>query len=349
MTEFTNSILLWFNDHGRHDLPWQVNISSYRVWVSEIMLQQTQVATVIPYYHKFMARFPDVETLAAADCDEVLHLWTGLGYYSRARNLHRTAGLIVQNYKGIFPARMADLINLPGIGRSTAGAILAISFDLPVAILDGNVKRVLCRYFAVRGWPGTSKVEKELWRLAEELTPQSNAASYTQAIMDLGATICTRANPLCEACPVKTHCLARQHGIQAELPERKPKKALPLKQTQFAMIENDRGAILLQRRPPTGIWGGLWGFPECPIDTDIADWVKNKFGYDVESVQYTEDIRHTFSHYVLDISPVRMRCSFQVNEVNDSDDYYWYTPGEENRLLGMAAPVKKLVDRWNIE
>lgn len=349
MNEFSQRILQWFTNHGRHDLPWQINISPYRVWVSEIMLQQTQVATVMPYYQRFMARFPDIETLAVAECDDVLHQWTGLGYYSRARNLHKAAGLIVQEHNGQFPADMAALIKLPGIGRSTAGAILAISFNLPVAILDGNVKRVLCRHFAVRGWPGTRKVEDELWKLAEEQTPDSDVANYTQAIMDLGATICTRSNPLCEKCPVTLHCLSRQQGIQAELPERKPKKALPQKQTQFAMIENEMGALLLQRRPPTGIWGGLWGFPECSVDTDISDWVKNQFGYEVESVQYTQGIRHTFSHYVLDITPVRMKCVAQVSGVNDSEDYYWFNPGDENRALGMAAPVKKLVDSWRLE
>lgn len=260
MHDFTSKITDWYINSGRHDLPWQQEITPYRVWVSEIMLQQTQVVTVIPYFNTFIKRFPTIISLAMASIDDVLHLWSGLGYYSRARNLHKTARLIRDEFKGIFPKQIDDLMSLPGIGRTTAGAILALSMEKPYPILDGNVKRVLCRFHAIEKWPGEKHTEKQLWLLSESYTPVKDVAAYTQAIMDLGATICTRRQPLCGACPVSEECVARQRGIENELPTRKLKKSLPVKETIFAMIENKSGAFLLERRPPVGIWGGIVEF-----------------------------------------------------------------------------------------
>ncbi len=343
MAEFTRSLLSWYKKHGRHDLPWQQNPSSYRVWVSEIMLQQTQVTTVIPYYQRFMQAFPDINSLANAEVDEVLHLWTGLGYYARGRNLHKAAQIICSEHKGRFPKTQDELIALPGIGRSTAAAILALSLNQPLSILDGNVKRVLCRYHAVRGWYGEKKVENQLWQLAESHTPQKNTAEYTQAIMDLGATLCRRSQPDCEVCPVKAGCLAYKNNLQAELPEKKPKKTKPVRQSCFALIENKSGEILLARRPPAGIWGGLWGFPEFPSRAELDEWLKNR---GINSKSHTEypQIRHTFSHFHLDITPLKYQLGRKTKQgVEDKADECWYKPDGDLKL-GMAAPVKKLIN-----
>ncbi|MFQ5660989.1 MAG: A/G-specific adenine glycosylase [Gammaproteobacteria bacterium] len=344
MSDFTRQLLAWHRHYGRHDLPWQQAVTPYRVWVSEIMLQQTQVRTVIPYFQRFMQRFSDVHSLAGADPDEVLHLWTGLGYYSRARNLHKAAQIVSAEFNGELPADMEQLVNLPGIGRSTAGAILSLSLNQAHPILDGNVKRILCRYHAISGWPGTRQVEKQLWQLAENHTPRRRVAAYNQAIMDLGATVCRRSRPLCETCPLGADCQAMREDLQQALPQKKPGKIVPVRQTGFAVIERDHGELLLQKRPPTGIWGGLWCFPECPLDSDIRHWVENRFGYEVDAVHYEAVIHHRFSHFRLDITPVRMKLTSAVNGIRESDDLYWYKPGEGNKPLGMAAPVKKLVE-----
>lgn len=261
---FAARLLAWFDTHGRKHLPWQKAISPYRVWVSEIMLQQTQVGTVVDYYIRFMGRFPTVETLAAATEDEVLHLWTGLGYYSRARNLLKTARHIVN--QGGFPKHVSSLEALPGIGRSTAGAIASIAMGQRAPILDGNVKRVLARHAGIEGYPGTSETAKALWSVAEEHTPATRFDAYTQAIMDLGATLCTRVRPACSFCPVSDDCNARLTGRVDTLPGKKPKKLLPQRSTTMLLIEDARRHVLLQRRPGSGIWGGLWSFPECARD-----------------------------------------------------------------------------------
>ena len=262
--DFGERLIVWHDRHGRKTLPWQTDPAPYRVWVSEIMLQQTQVTTVIPYYERFMERFPDVESLAGAEVDEVLHHWSGLGYYARGRNLHKAARLVRDEHAGSLPEDLESLIALPGIGRSTAGAILALSGGRRFPILDGNVKRVLSRHSGIAGWPGEREVEKSLWCLAESLTPETNVAAYTQAIMDLGATLCVRSRPLCDACPVGSDCYARASGEQALFPGKRPKKERPTRHTSMVLALRPDGSVLLERRPPAGVWGGLWGFPELP-------------------------------------------------------------------------------------
>jgi A/G-specific adenine glycosylase len=297
--DFASRVLAWFDQHGRKDLPWQEHINPYRVWVSEIMLQQTQVKTVIPYFERFNAAFPDVHALAAAGEDEVLHLWTGLGYYARARNLHRAAKCVAEHHGGTFPSSVEELSQLPGIGRSTAGAIASIAYRQRAAILDGNVKRVLARYQAVEGWPGSSSVQRRLWDLAEAYTPGDRVADYAQAMMDLGATLCTRARPECERCPLVTDCVAFAHGTQADYPGRKPKKALPVRATTFLMVQSGSGEIWLEKRPGQGIWGGLWCFPEIDRAEAGKNWCIDQWGIEPSAVQTWAPFRHTFSHYHL--------------------------------------------------
>ena len=346
MPDFPKRILAWYDKSGRHNLPWQQQPTPYRVWISEVMLQQTQVNTVIPYYLRFMQRFPDVATLARADVDEVLHLWSGLGYYSRARNLHRAAGIIAGEYQGAFPETVAELQQLPGIGRSTAGAILSLSRNQAHPVLDGNIKRVLCRYYGIQGWPGEGTVARQLWRLAEQLLVTERPAAYTQAMMDLGATVCIRSKPLCHDCPASEDCVANRQGLQQVLPHRRSRKSLPVKQLQFIMIEGTNGEIMLQKRPPAGIWGGLWGFPECPPGQDAVAWVSERFGYCINAVSYEPLVKHTFTHFQLQITPVRMKLESAPAGVCDRDDLYWFKPGGDNKLLGMAAPVKKLIENF---
>lgn len=343
MDEFARRLLRWHGRNGRHDLPWQHPATPYRVWVSEVMLQQTQVRTVIPYFQSFVESFPDVRTLAAADLDEVLRCWAGLGYYARARNLHRAAQEMCERFQGRLPDTPDTLMELPGIGRSTAGAILALSADRAVPILDGNVKRVLSRYHAVHGWPGDRRVETELWRLSASHVPQRRAGAYTQAIMDLGATLCTRTGPICNDCPLEATCEARRLGIQTQLPDRKPRRALPTRSTIFALIENRRGEILLERRPPTGIWGGLWSLPECPPEREVSDWLQERFGWAADTIRARPVLRHTFTHFHLDIRPVRVRLRGDGRRVSDSGDMVWLKPAADSPI-GMAAPVKKLIN-----
>jgi A/G-specific adenine glycosylase len=343
MAKFSQQLLQWYRRSGRHDLPWQQNPTAYRVWISEIMLQQTQVSTVIPYYIRFMQAFPDVNQLAEADVDEVLHLWTGLGYYARARNMHKSAIIVCQEFNAELPEDLDALISLPGIGRSTAGAILSLSGDQSVAILDGNVKRVLARYHRVEGWPGNKAVENRLWQIAEDYTPKQNAGEYTQAIMDLGATLCTRSRPQCDACPIKRGCQAEKENLQHLYPGKKPKKTLPVRQTVFAMVENADGAVLLEKRPPSGVWGGLWGFPECSEENELIDWLASDRGYVTDVSCQHSVVRHTFSHFHLDITPVKLRLVSTKNRIEDKTEECWYKP-DGGLKLGMAAPVKKLID-----
>jgi A/G-specific adenine glycosylase len=307
------------------------------------MLQQTQVATVVPYFERFMARFPDVAALAAAPLDDVLAHWSGLGYYARARNLHRAACVIVAQHDGRVPEEFVALHELPGIGRSTAGAILALSRDLPLPILDGNVKRVLARHHAVAGWPGEKKTEAALWALAEEHTPAHGAAAYTQAIMDLGATLCTRTRPRCEACPVMQTCSACAAGTQAQYPGRRPARVVPVRRTVFALLQNPAGEILLQRRPESGVWGGLWSFPECPGGEDVVDWAASRYGAPVELVRRAPGLRHTFTHFHLDIEPVHLLLRRGTPRLGDDPGTRWLAPGEAG-TLGLAAPVRRLID-----
>ncbi len=339
---FAAQVLAWYEKYGRKDLPWQQDISPYRVWVSEIMLQQTQVTTVIPYFQKFMSEFPDVFSLAKAPSDKVMNLWSGLGYYARARNLHACAKKIVDIYKGKFPHTLEDLENLPGIGRSTAGAILSLSLNEPAPILDGNVKRVLCRVHAIEGWPGKTEVSNKLWEIAEKYTPQKNFKAYTQAMMDLGAMICTRSKPKCHSCPLQKNCEAYKLGTPAAYPHKKSKSAIPVRHKYFLMILNQHNELLLQKRPPTGIWGGLWTFPEAD-SLDMAETIpKNHFNCSVNSIESLELFRHTFSHFHLDITPVIIRSTTKSHKIMDSQAVIWYKLS--NSLPGgVAAPVNKLL------
>lgn len=338
---FSDRLLSWFDQHGRKDLPWQQDINPYRVWVSEIMLQQTQVTTVIPYYRRFMARFPNVEALGAASTDEVLALWTGLGYYARARNLHKAAHVIAAEYRGRFPATLDDIQALPGVGRSTAGAIFSIACGGRAPILDGNVKRVLTRHAALPGWPGLKEVENSLWDLAEELTPHQRVADYTQAIMDLGATLCTRSKPSCEHCPVSADCQANAQSTQAEFPGKKPKKAIPERNTTMLLLENPDGEILLEQRPSQGIWGGLWSLPEITTNESLTDYLNEKWP-GTHNIQQWAPLRHTFSHFHLDIHPVHVRLTAAPNAVMEGSQQLWYN-GHPQQKIGLAAPVKKLL------
>ncbi len=340
---FSQQVLNWFDVHGRKNLPWQKNINPYRVWISEVMLQQTQVATVIPYFENFMARFPAVADLAAADIDDVLHLWSGLGYYSRARNLHKAAKMVMETFAGEFPPSVDELTQLPGIGLSTAGAIASISMGIRAPILDGNVKRVLARYRAISGWPGQSAVAKQLWSIAEELTPDHRTANYTQAMMDLGAMICTRTKPSCLICPLQQDCLAHAAGKETRYPEPKPKKEKPERSVRMLMVINEFGEVLLEKRPPSGIWGGLWGFPEIHMDEDLTEAAEIKTGLSPDEFESWQSFRHTFSHYHLDITPVKT-FAMNTSAVADGDRWHWFQPDQPSEL-GLAAPVSKLLDK----
>lgn len=337
-------VLAWFDRHGRKNLPWQQDISPYRVWVSEIMLQQTQVRTAIPYFERFMQELPTVQELAAASEDQVLHLWTGLGYYSRARNLRRTAQLICSDHGGEFPAAVEQLSALPGIGRSTAGAIVAIAHQQRAAILDGNVKRVLARLHAVGGWPGETAVAKTLWRHAEDHTPTGRVADYTQAMMDLGATLCTRSKPACPLCPLSADCLAHAQGNIRDYPGRKAPKILPVKTTQMLILSDADGEILLEKRPATGIWAGLWIFPQAEAGIDPVAFCRDHLRLDVEVLERWQQYRHTFSHYHLDIEPVRLQLRRRPAAIMEADRHLWYNL-RQPAAVGLAAPVKKLLGK----
>ena len=339
---FAPLVLAWFERHGRKDLPWQRNATPYRVWVSEIMLQQTQVPTVIPYFERFMARFPGVRALAAAPVDEVLHLWSGLGYYARARNLHQAAKQIVTEHGGEFPPSLEQAMRLPGVGRSTAGAILALSRRERHPILDGNVRRVLARCFAVEGWPGERAVDVRLWDLSEACTPREDVDRYIQAIMDLGATVCTRSKPACDACPVAEICLARAQGRQASLPTPRPTpREKPLRKTRMLVVIRDDGSVLLEQRPARGIWGGLWGFPEFADDAAASAWAREKLGIDSASLEPWPTLRHGFTHFDLDIFPLRLRAEPAAASVAEAG-YVWYNSRAPAKL-GLAAPVAALI------
>ena len=340
--QFNGAVRAWYDQHGRKDLPWQQGITPYRVWVSEIMLQQTQVSTVLGYFDRFMAALPTVRDLAEAPEDEVLHLWTGLGYYTRARNLQKTAQIVMREHGGEFPRSVEALSELPGIGRSTAGAIASLSMGLRAPILDGNVKRVLARYVAQEGYPGEPKVAKQLWDVAERLTPHERVNHYTQAMMDLGATLCTRSKPSCLLCPVRSGCQAHLLGLEIRYPVAKPRKTLPQKRTLMPLLVNTEGDILLYRRPSTGLWGGLWSLPELDDLEQLADLGQQQ-QLELGQRRELEGLTHTFSHFQLAIEPWLVRVTEQPSRVAEGD-WLWYNLATPPRL-GLAAPVKKLLKR----
>ncbi|WP_108126438.1 A/G-specific adenine glycosylase [Saccharospirillum mangrovi] len=337
---FQQQVLNWYDQHGRKTLPWQQNKTPYRVWISEIMLQQTQVSTVIPYFERFMQRFPSVADLAAADIDEVLHLWTGLGYYARARNLHKAAKQLVQDFNGDFPATVESVADLPGIGRSTAGAILSLSRGVPAPILDGNVKRVLARFFALEGWTGSTANLKQLWSWSEALTPVERVGDFNQVMMDLGAMVCVRSRPLCDACPLQAKCTAYAEGRTTELPASKPKKDKPVRDTWMLILQAPDGRVQLTRRPDAGIWGGLHSFPEFD-SRDAAEQQLALTNISAEIEDWTS-FRHTFSHYHLNIHPLFVALPASAAAV--SENALWYHPGLAEQV-GLSAPVKTLLDR----
>lgn len=340
---FSERVLAWYDHHGRKSLPWQQPARPYRVWVSEIMLQQTQVATVIPYFERFMARFPDVETLAHANVDEVLRHWSGLGYYARARNLHRAAGMLRDTHAGEFPSEIDAVASLPGIGRSTAAAILALSRDQPHTILDGNVRRVLARHRGVEGWPGASRNTNRLWRIAEQLMPAQRCAHYTQAMMDLGALVCVRRNAHCQACPVQADCVAYRCGRQHELPAARARKPLAVRETMMVMARLPSGDVLLERRPLAGVWGGLLSFPEVRDEVECAALCERIFGEAPETIIRWPLVRHTFTHFHLNITPLAITIDYGGRIVGDSTRWVWYNAAAPQG--GVAAPVKQLIER----
>jgi A/G-specific adenine glycosylase len=335
------ALLAWFHHAGRKNLPWQLNPTPYRVWVSEIMLQQTQVATVIPYYERFMQRFPDVHGLADASIDEVLHLWTGLGYYARARNLHRAAQRIVNEHAGQFPVAIEQMEALPGIGRSTAGAVLALSMSQRHPILDGNVKRVLARCFGVNGFPGEAAVTKRLWMLAEQCTPATRVAQYTQAIMDLGATVCVRSRPLCDRCPLREGCIAHLEGRERALPTPRPKRERPQRVAHVVILRREDGSVLLEKRPPVGLWGGLWTFPQFEGLADARRWIGARAEQRELRAADLPPYAHAFTHFNLTLHPILVDVA-AAHAVEDADRYGWHDAARLAKI-GLAKPALDLM------
>lgn len=341
MKVFARELLRWYDHHGRKDLPWQHPRDAYRVWLSEIMLQQTQVVTVIGYFQRFVERLPTLASLAAADEDTVLALWSGLGYYRRARFLHRAAQLCVDRHDGELPRDLEALMALPGIGRSTAGAILAQAHGLRFPILDGNVKRVLTRYHGVAGFPGEGAVEKQLWRHADEHTPASRTADYTQAIMDLGATVCVRSKPLCLLCPQAATCVAHRDGLTAILPTAKPGKKIPTRSLAMLLLRDSHGRVLLEKRGPQGVWSGLWSLPEA-TGAETAGGVASGLAR-VGDADPLPAFTHVFSHYRLDVSPFLFDHAAPLAAVADRADRRW-CDRDDIAALGLPAPVRTLLD-----
>jgi A/G-specific adenine glycosylase len=343
--KFGQQVVSWYHQQGRKHFPWQQDKTPYRVWISEVMLQQTQVTTVIPYYHRFMTSFPTITDLANADEDVVLHHWTGLGYYARARNLHKAAKIMTRDHNGQFPITIEQVINLPGIGRSTAGAILSLSLSQHHPILDGNVKRVLARSYLVEGYNGLSKFDKALWHLSETLTPAIETDCFNQAMMDLGATVCTRSKPSCDLCPIEQSCLAKAGDQQANFPQKKPKKKTHERQTIMVIprLKNDCiNKVLMEKRPPAGIWGGLWCFYEVDELSEI-DVLMETLSLKSEYSQVMTAFRHTFSHFHLDITPVLVDCrQLESVKINEPNQQKWYDLNQES-CVGLAASTQKLL------
>lgn len=334
-------LLQWFSLHGRHNLPWKQQLTPYRVWVSEVMLQQTQVVTVIPYFNRFIQAFPTVHDLANTNIDTVISHWAGLGYYARGHNLHRAAKILCQTYAGNLPPNVEKLLTLPGIGKSTAHAIMAIAFKQQYAILESNVKRVLSRFYAISGDPSQTIVLKKLWQLAQDNTPKKNVDLYTQAIMDLGATVCIKSKPKCSICPLSYACIARKKEAQDKYPTPKIKKLKPLRKKMFMIVQKKSGEVFLQKRPPYGIWGGLWSFPECPHNTNIKHWLSTEIGSNAITIERMPIIKHSLTHFTMQIEPVRLTVKnyFQIADIQDQK---WYLL--DNVLkLGLPAPVKNLL------
>lgn len=340
MSGFAARLIAWHRRHGRHDLPWQGTRDPYAIWVSEIMLQQTQVATVIPYYRRFLARFPDVVTLGAAPLDEVLAHWSGLGYYSRARNLHRAAQSIVRDQGGSFPKNFDDVVALPGVGRSTAAAICAFAYGARRAILDGNVKRVLTRHYGIPGYPGDRRVEDALWDKAEALLPQEDVPAYTQALMDLGAGLCARRRPRCVECPLVEECVAYRDGLTDALPAPRPKKALPRRETLMLVLEHG-GRVLLEKRPATGVWGGLWCFPEMVRGEDVQAACSRRFGVHAAQAAKLPPLEHGFTHFRLAIEAWHLRVS-KLSLHAAEPGYAWHTL-DEAIAAAVPAPVRRIL------
>ncbi len=345
--DFANAVLAWYEHSGRKNLPWQQQVTPYRVWVSEVMLQQTQVSTVIPYFKRFMESFPDVMELAQAPLDGVLRHWSGLGYYARARNLHKAACKIRDQYAGCFPMEMEQVQDLPGIGRSTAGAILSLAGGQRLPILDGNVKRVLARCFAVEGWPGRTGVLERLWDLAETNMPGYSVAQYNQAMMDVGATLCTRTRPVCGLCPVANFCVALREGSQSRYPGRKPRRIKVVRRTHMLLLRMQDDSLLLEQRPPSGIWGGLWSLPECEQADVISGYCRDRLGLIAKELEFAPMRRHTFTHFHLDFIPVHIQVEQAHGRIADDGQRIWHRldrqpPG------GLPAPVAKLIEEHNI-
>lgn len=344
--QFAQHVLSWFELHGRKNLPWQHNPTPYRVWVSEIMLQQTQVATVIPYYAAFMERFGSIKALADAPQDDVLAHWSGLGYYARARNLHKCAMAVMEIHQGEMPSTVAELEALPGIGRSTAGAIASLSMGKPEPILDGNVKRVLARVYGVDGWPGNKKVLDALWQLSESVTPKKETDKFNQAMMDLGATLCTRSKPACTRCPLSKSCYALANDTIAQHPGKKPKKVLPVKSTVMLLVRDKAGKLLLQKRPAAGIWGGLWSLPEISSSNELPQWLESQHYQARGKFKQVDSFRHTFSHYHLDIVVLQQTVHPVAGSVEDSATTHWYAGGALPG--GVAKPLTSILSLLNL-
>ena len=343
MDAFATRLLHWFDRHGRNDLPWQHPREPYRVWLSEIMLQQTQVATVIPFFRRFVDALPTLAALAAASEDDVFALWSGLGYYSRARNLHRTARLCLAQHAGALPQEFDALLALPGIGRSTAGAILAQAWGLRFPILDGNVKRVLARWHGFPGSPAEAGTERELWKFAESHTPRERIADYTQAIMDLGATVCTRARPRCGGCPLRSDCVALRDGLTAELPQRRAARKLPTRSTLMVVLRDRSGRVLLERRAPTGIWAGLWSLPEAADEISARTEIANRHAAGTaDGFTPLPQFSHVFTHFRLDVQPVVLDVDPLARHIADDDAHRWLLPADA-AVLGLPAPVRRLI------
>ncbi|MDD2832625.1 MAG: A/G-specific adenine glycosylase [Methylotenera sp.] len=341
LDDFSSQLIAWQKQYGRHDLPWQNTTDPYAIWVSEIMLQQTQVSAVIGYYQKFMVRFPAIASLASATQEEVLQYWSGLGYYSRARNLHHAAQTIMAEHHGQFPQDFETMQTLSGIGRSTAAAIASFAFNQIQTILDGNVKRVLARYFAITGWPSSPKVEKQLWTLAEGLLPKNDMIAYTQGLMDLGATLCTRSKPACTSCPLSNACEAYAQNRVHELPTPKPKKAIPVKQTTMLIVLHG-DEVLLQKRPPLGVWGGLWSFPEVENPQNYADALST-LGITAHPEKALPMLSHTFTHFKLQITPLIMHASQQKPHAKEAGTV-WIALSDAI-AAAIPTPVRTIVNQ----
>lgn len=339
---FAPAMLGWFDRHGRHDLPWQHPRTPYRVWLSEIMLQQTQVRVVVPYFERFIAALPDVRALAAAPQDTVLGLWSGLGYYARARNLQSAAQRCVALHDGALPRDLDALMALPGIGRSTAGAILAQAWGDPHPILDGNVKRVLTRVFGIEGWPGLPAVEKRLWAIATTLLPDARLPDYTQAQMDFGATLCTRHAPACALCPLQRDCIALRDGRVDTLPTRKPGKAVPEREAVVLLVRDAQGRVLLHKRPPSGVWAALWSLPQADDIEAARAWFSTHLGGTFEDGDALDPVPHAFTHYRLTLWPHAWRGLALRARVRDNADLRWFAR-EEWDAIGIPAPIRTLL------